>query len=102
MDKDTDFDSLFHGEKLTLINADIEGAELQLVQDMKEVIRNDRPVLALCLYHKVSDAVEIPNYLMNTLEDYCYVIRKYPSYYAFSYRNFELVLYAIPKERVAL
>lgn len=102
IDKDTDFKSLFHGEKLTLINADIEGAELQLVQDMKEVIRNDRPVLALCLYHKVSDAVKIPDYLMNTLEDYCYVIRKYPSYYAFSYRNFELVLYAIPKERVAL
>lgn len=102
IDKDTDFDSLFHGEKLTLINADIEGAELQLVKDMQEVITVDRPVLALCLYHKVSDAVEIPYYLMNTLKDYYFVVRKYPSYYAFSYRNFELVLYAIPKERIAL
>lgn len=101
IDKNIDFNTLFEGEKLTLINADIEGAELQLAKDMLKLIQIDRPVLALCLYHKVGDAVEIPGYLMENLENYCYVVRKYPSYYAFSYRNFELVLYAIPKERMA-
>lgn len=40
--------------------------------------------------------------LMDNLNDYLYVVRKYPSYYAYSYRNFELVLYAVPKEKIAL
>ena len=102
IDKNTDLNDLFEGEKLSLINADIEGAELQLIQDMLITICKDRPVLALCLYHKADDAICIPDYLMNNLSEYCYIIRKYPSYYAYSYRNFELVLYAIPKERMVL
>ncbi|MCR4651611.1 MAG: hypothetical protein K5662_07615 [Lachnospiraceae bacterium] len=102
IDSNTDLHSLFGNERITLINADIEGAELKLVKDMKELILLHRPVLSLCLYHKVSDAVKIPQYLMETLNDYFFVVRKYPSYYAYTYRNFELVLYAIPKERIAL
>lgn len=100
IDKNTDCEKVFEGEKLTLINADIEGAELGLVQDLSDLIKKDRPVIALCLYHKVTDAVEIPKYLMDNLDDYSYYIRKYPSYYRFLYRNFELVLYAVPNERM--
>lgn len=100
IDKNTDCEKVFEGEKLTLINADIEGAELGLIQDLSDLIKKDRPVIALCLYHKVTDVVEIPQFLMNNLDDYTYYVRKYPSYYKFSYRNFELVLYAVPNERM--
>ncbi len=70
IDKNTDFKDLFENEQLTFINADIEGAELQLVTSMIEVIRRDRLVLALCLYHEIVDIYKISIYLMKHLEGY--------------------------------
>lgn len=86
-------------DKITFINADIEGAELDLLKSLKNRILSDRPVLALCLYHLKEDIVDIPQFLKQNLQDYVYVLRKYASYLGCFKGTYELVLYAIPIER---
>lgn len=99
IDKTTKWVTL-KGRKVTLINADIEGGELNLLKSMKDIIMSCRPVLALCAYHKASDLIVLPEYIKSIVENYCFVLRKYESFSENIRRTGELVLYAIPKERV--
>ena len=46
-------------EKITLLKADIEGAEKDAILGAQEHIRNDRPKLALSIYHSNADLVDI-------------------------------------------
>lgn len=86
-------------ERCSLLNADIEGNELSLLKSMREIIRRDRPVIAISLYHKKEDIVEIPQYLGSIAHDYVFKLRKYTSWFMNFNRNHELVFYAIPRER---
>lgn len=88
------------GDRVTLINADIEGGELGLLHSMKDIITLHRPVLALCAYHKPEDLTELPRCIQNIVKEYCFVLRKYESNVENVRRTAELVLYAIPKERI--
>ena len=96
-------DDVFADKKITLINMDIEGAELDVIKSARKVIQKNRPVLSICVYHKPDDIASILSYLQETVEDYTFYLRKYVSssgdYYNGRYRLNELVLYAIPKER---
>lgn len=103
-------DALYKDECVSLINMDIEGGELQALESAKEVIINDRPVLSICAYHKKEDLIELPKFINSIVDDYVFVLRKYPSeyfnlhckdefYIDYAQQNNELVLYAIPKER---
>lgn len=85
---------------VTLINADIEGGELDLLKSMRNVIASDRPVLAMCAYHKANDLIELPRYIQSIVSDYCFLLRKYESNIENVRRTAELVLYAIPEERI--
>lgn len=87
-------------DKITLINADVEGGELDLLESLRNIIAADRPVLAICVYHKPSDLVEIPDYIRSVVDDYYFVLRKYESNVDNVRRTAELVLYAIPQERI--
>lgn len=87
-------------DKITLINADIEGEELNLLKSMKNIIVSDRPVLAICAYHKAEDLTVMPQYISQIVDDYCLVLRKYESNVENVRRTAELVLYAIPRERL--
>jgi len=68
-----------------------------------EVIKKNRPVLAICAYHQKDDLIEIPAFINQNFEDYVFAVRKYPSEYFYYLAGIqqinELVLYAIPKER---
>ena len=88
-------------EKVTLINADIEGAELDMLKSMKEVITQCRPVMAICVYHKAEDLVEIPLFLKSILKGYSYILRKYEANISVDPKRIaELVMYAVPDERL--
>lgn len=88
------------GGKVTFINADIEGGELDLLKSMRNIIAKYRPVLAICVYHKASDLIEIPQYIKEIDDSYCYILRKYEAHVGDVRRVGELVLYAVPEERV--
>ena len=88
-------------EKITFINADIEGAELDMLKSMKKVIVQCRPVVAVCVYHKAEDLVEIPLFLKSILKGYSYVLRKYEANISVDPKRIaELVMYAVPDERL--
>ena len=95
----TDFEKILAGNKCTLLNADIEGAELNLLKSMEKIIRADRPVIAICVYHLKEDILNVPQFLQSICKNYIYYIRKYTNYLGRLKRNGELVLYAVPVER---
>lgn len=85
---------------VTLLNADIEGNELDLIASMADVIKKERPVIALCLYHKKEDVVDIPRRINAIVDKYKFKLRKYTSWVRNTNGCHELVLYAIPEERM--
>ncbi|MDR1160329.1 MAG: FkbM family methyltransferase [Syntrophomonadaceae bacterium] len=73
----------------TFIKMDIEGAELSALQGAEFIIRNYKPLLAICLYHKPNDIWEIPLYIKSLCPEYKLYIR------AYSTIPTEYVLYAV-------
>lgn len=98
---DFNFNSYFEHIKISLINMDIEGAELSVLKATKDLICKCKPVLAICLYHRKEDIVEIPKFIKNCSDDYHFFIRKYShNCGSISFSKDELVLYAVPSNRL--
>lgn len=76
----------------TFIKMDVEGSELDALSGAKETILRNRPKLAICIYHKHRDFVDIPNWIHKLVPEY----KLYVRHHAFSVN--ETVLYAIPPE----
>ena len=77
-------------EKVTFIKMDIEGAESQALQGAVNTIRRCKPKLAICIYHKPMDIIEIPILIKSILPEYKFYIRHH------SPTRDETVLYALP------
>ena len=99
IDDNTDFEKILAGNKCTLLNADIEGAELPMLHAMKNVIQADRPVIAICVYHYKEDLLTVPQFLQSICTDYVFYMRKYTSYHFHLKNTGEMVFYAVPVER---
>ncbi len=84
----TDIDSVVKDEKVTFIKMDVEGSELKALEGAKQTILNNRPRLAICIYHKPEDIIEIPFYILSLVPEYKFYIRHYAS------NMWETVLYA--------
>ena len=76
----------------TFIKMDVEGSELDALKGAKQTILNNKPKLAICLYHRPKDFVEIPKWIHNLVPEY----KLYVRHHSFSIN--ETVLYAIPPE----
>lgn len=76
-------------EPVTFIKMDIEGAEMEALKGAAKHIVSDKPKLAICVYHKPQDIIEIPLYVKSLLPEYRLFMRHY------SCGSNETVLYAI-------
>ena len=76
-------------EEVTYIKMDIEGAELDTLMGAKEIITKYKPKLAVCIYHKDSDILDIMKYLQTLNSQYRFYIRHH------NCNMTETVLYAI-------
>ena len=86
--KTTSIDEILKGSRASFIKMDIEGAEFKAIIGAKETIRKWNPRLAICVYHKPEDILEIPLLLLEIKPDYKFAIRQYAS------SGGETVLYA--------
>jgi len=85
-------DDLLQNKKVTFIKMDIEGAETDALNGSWNIIEKNRPKLAICIYHKMEDMVNIPLMLMERLDNYSFYIRHY------NCDQIETVFYCIPNE----
>ena len=74
---------------VTYIKMDIEGAEYQALLGAENTIKEYRPRLAICVYHKPEDIWEIPGLIHKLDKTYRFYLRHY------SFMEYETVLYAI-------
>lgn len=70
-------DKMLQDKKITFIKMDIEGSELKALHGAKNIIWNQQPTLAICLYHKPEDIFQIPLYLKSLVPEYKIYIRHY-------------------------
>ncbi len=92
MVKGIPLDDVVQNEKISFIKLDVEGSELAALEGAKNTITKYRPKLAICIYHKPEDILEIPAYILELVPEYKFYIRHYTSFI------WETVLYAeVPK-----
>ncbi len=84
-------DESISGE-VTYIKMDIEGAEYNALTGAEEIIKKYKPKLAISIYHKAADFIDIPDILLNWVPEYKFYIRHYSLY------KYETVLYAFVDE----
>lgn len=75
--------------KVTFVKMDIEGAEMNALEGMKSIIMEQKPKLAICIYHLYDDLWNIPKYIHELVPEYKLYMRHY------SKINEETVIYAI-------
>ena len=86
----TSLDIVLLKEKITFIKMDIEGAEMHALKGACNIIRTQKPKLAICVYHMLDDFYQIPKYILSLNPEYKLYLRHYGS------NASETVLYALP------
>ena len=66
---------------ITFIKMDIEGEESNGIAGAEKHIRNERPVCAICLYHKIEDIWRLPLQVIKINSDYKLYLRHYTENY---------------------
>ena len=84
-------DDVLKDEAVGFIKMDVEGYEEHVLLGAGEIIRSQKPVLAVSVYHKKSDIWRLPRLLLEYNGDYCFYMRHY------SAANGDTVLYAVDR-----
>lgn len=82
-------DRVLNGRPATYIKLDVEGSELETLRGAVNTIKRYRPKLAISLYHKAEDVIDLPLFIESLGMDYKYYIRHYQT------RWCETTLYAL-------
>ena len=75
--------------KVSMIKIDVEGSEMSVLRGGIERIRRDHPILAVCVYHRNEDILEIPLWLHELVPDYRFYLRQH------STQGTDVVLYVV-------
>lgn len=86
-------DDVLCGVSPTIMKMDIEGAEREALVGVRRTIAQQRPILAVCLYHRPTDLWDLPILMHEMIPMSCLYVRSYAA------DGFELVAYSVPKER---
>ena len=83
----------FESQSLDYVKFDIEGAEREALGGAWTVVRRDRPVIAVAIYHRPHDIFDLPSEIIQRTDEYRYFVRSHDE------DGIDLVFYAIPVER---
>lgn len=86
--KAKDIDSIVKDDEITYIKMDVEGSELKALIGAAKCIRKNKPKLAICIYHRPGDVIELTDYILSLNPEYRFWLRHYAS------NMWETVLYA--------
>lgn len=77
-----ELDSLDHliDEEITFLKMDIEGFEIKALAGAVETIKKYKPTLAVCVYHKYTDFLEIPAFIRALGLGYEFYLRHHNNY----------------------
>ena len=70
-------DDVLEGKKITFIKMDIEGAEYEALQGARKLIMENRPRMAISVYHKFEDFVTLADLVLEMHPDYRISYRHY-------------------------
>ena len=82
-------DDIEECREATFIKMDIEGSELEALKGAENIIKTNKPKLAICIYHSDNDFVDIINYIHKLVPEYKIFIRQHAPF------ELETVMYAI-------
>lgn len=74
-------DKQLNSVKVDLIKMDIEGSEMEALKGCAGIIKEQRPVMAVCAYHRIEDLWEVPLYLKELCSDYKSYMRHHAEYW---------------------
>lgn len=87
-------DSVLKKKQVGMIKMDIEGAEIDALKGAHRIITEQKPDLAICVYHTISDLWKIPLLIKEMSEDYVFYLRCHAPW------SVETVLYATTKDKM--
>ena len=73
----TSLDSELKNKRISFIKMDIEGSEYQALLGARQLIETNKPNLAICVYHKFEDIIEIPKLILDMVPEYNLALRHY-------------------------
>ncbi len=83
-------DGTVQAEGQILIKMDVEGYEMDALLGARDTIVQSKPKLAISIYHKPSDLLDIPRFIKSCCPDYKLFLRAHKSL------SIDVILYAIP------
>lgn len=83
-------DNMLAGRRVSFIKMDIEGAELHALYGAKRIICEQKPKLAISVYHKPQDIISLPDFILSLNPSYKLYLRHY------TLVQWDTVLYAVP------
>jgi FkbM family methyltransferase len=86
-------DDALASERVSLIKMDIEGAELDALEGAQHIIRRDRPVLAICGYHRPDHLWQVLSRLKSLVPKSALHLRSHCA------DGLDTVCYSVPAER---
>ncbi len=82
-------DHLLGEVPVTFLKMDIEGAEMEALKGAANCIKTHKPKLAICVYHKYEDLIDILAYIKFLVPEYKFYLRHYSNILV------DTVLYAV-------
>lgn len=82
-------DGVEHAKDATFIKMHVEGSEYAALKGAEEIIKSNKPKIAVALYHNLTQLLEVPVYLKSLAPEYKLYMRHYSTGTA------ESVLYAV-------
>ncbi|MFA6104529.1 MAG: FkbM family methyltransferase [Victivallaceae bacterium] len=82
-------DNVLNGRRVTYISMDIEGAEHNAILGAEQTIKNWKPKLSVCVYHKREDLFDLLLLIKSFVPEYKFYLRHY------TVNQTETVLYAV-------